>query len=107
MSKTYTVKQGDHLVGIAEDNGFHDYRIVWDHPQNAELKKQRQNPNILYAGDQVFIPDTQVRDQDCSTDQKHKFQVNTETLRLRLVLEDLYEKPIAGAPCDLMVDGDI
>ena len=107
MSKIYTVKQGDHLFGIAEANGFHDYRIVWDDPHNADLKKTRQNPNILFPGDQVFIPDPQVREESRSVDQKHKFQVNTEKLQLRMVLEDLYEKPIAGAPCDLMIDGDI
>ena len=97
MAKTYTVKQGDHLVGIAEENGFHDYRILWDHPQNAELKKKRQNPNILYPGDQVFVPDAEVREETRSTNQKHTFQVNTETLRLRLGLEDLYEKADRGS----------
>lgn len=107
MSKMYTVKQGDHLFGIAEENGFHDYRIVWDHPQNAELKKTRENPNILFPGDQVFIPDPEIREESRGTDKRHSFEVNTQKLQLRMVLEDLYEKPIAGAPCDLMVEGEI
>jgi len=107
MSKTYTVKQGDHLFGIAEDNGFHDYHILLDHPQNAGLKKLRQNPNILFPGDQVFIPDPQLGEESRPTDKKHSFQVNNQKLLLRLVLEDLYEKPIAGAPCDLVVEGNM
>jgi N-acetylmuramoyl-L-alanine amidase len=107
MAKTYTVKQGDHLPGIAEENGFQNYRILWDHPQNADLKKKRENPNILLAGDQVFIPDPETREESRSTNQKHKFQVDNEILRLRLTLEDLYEKPIAGVPCDLMIEGEI
>ncbi|HZS55266.1 MAG TPA: peptidoglycan-binding protein [Bryobacteraceae bacterium] len=106
MSKTYTVKQGDHLFGIAEENGFHSYSIIWDHPQNAQLKQTRQNPNILFPGDQVFIPDLELREESRSTNQRHKFQVSTEQLQLRLVLEDVYEKPIAGASCNLIVDGD-
>jgi hypothetical protein len=107
MANMYTVKQGDHLFGIAEKNGFHDYHILWDHPNNAQLKKTRQNPNILFPGDQVFVPDPETREETRSTDKRHSFVVNTQTLQLRLILEDLYEKPIAGAPCDLMIDGDI
>jgi type VI secretion system secreted protein VgrG len=40
-----------------------------------------------------------------STDKKHTFTVDKKTLKLRLVLEDMYEKPIAGAQCALLVDG--
>jgi len=107
MSTIHTIKQGEHLFRIAEENGFHDYHIVWDHPQNAELKKARENPNVLFPGDQVFIPDPELREESRSTDKNHKFQVNVETLQLRLVLEDIYEKPIADAPCDLLVEGDL
>lgn len=107
MSKTYTVKQGDHLFGIAEENGFHDYSILWDDAQNATLKQTRQNPNILLPGDQVFVPDPEIREESRPTNQRHKFQVNTEKLQLRLVLQDIYEKPIAAAQCNLIVDGDL
>ena len=106
MSTTYTVKQGDHLFGIAEQNGFHDYTILWNHAQNAQLKQTRQNPNILFPEDQVFIPDLELGEESRPTNQRHKFQVNTEQLKLRFMLEDIYEKPIAGAPCNLIVDGD-
>ena len=105
MSQTYTVKQGDHLFGIAEDNGFHDYHILWDHPNNADLKNLRQNPNILFPGDQIFIPDPEIREESRATNKKHSFQVNNQKLQLRLVLEDIYEKPIAAATCSLLVDG--
>jgi len=107
MPSMYTVKQGDHLFSIAEDHGFHDYHILWDHPKNAELKNTRQNPNILFPGDQVFVPDPEIREETRSTDNRHSFVVNTQTLQLRIILEDLYEKPIAGAPCDLMLNGEI
>jgi putative peptidoglycan binding protein len=107
MADYYTVEQGDHLSKIAKDNGFTDYAIIWDHPKNADLKKQRQNPNVLYPGDQVFIPDMEQKQESGSTDKRHSFTVDKKSLKLRLVLEDIYEKPIAGAQCALLVDGQV
>ncbi|HEV3237124.1 MAG TPA: peptidoglycan-binding protein [Gemmataceae bacterium] len=105
MEDYYTVKQGDHLSKIAKENGFTDYTVIWDHPNNADLKKERQNPNVLYPGDQVFIPDMEEKQESGGTDKHHNFTVDKKTLKLRLVLEDIYEKPIAGAQCALLIDG--
>ncbi len=105
MADYYTVEQGDHLSKIAKDNGFPDYTVIWDHPSNSDLKKQRQNPNILLPGDQVFIPDKEEKQESGGTDKRHTFTVDKKTLKLRLVLEDIYEKPIAGASCALLVSG--
>ena len=107
MGSYYTVVQGDHLSKIAKENGFPDYHIIWDHPNNAELKQKRQNPNVLYPGDQVFVPDMEEKEESGSTERRHVFEVKKEALRLRLVLEDMYEKPIANAPCALLVEGVI
>jgi putative peptidoglycan binding protein len=107
MDDFYTVLQGDHLSKIAKDNGFTDYTFLWDHPNNSDLKKQRQNPNILLPGDQLFIPDMEQKQESGPTDKHHKFTVDKKTLKLRLVLEDIYEKPIAGAQCALLLDGQI
>jgi hypothetical protein len=105
MADYYTVEQGDHLSKIAKDNGFTDYTIIWNHPNNSDLKSQRQNPNVLFPGDQVFIPDMEQKQESGATDKKHTFVVDKKTLKLRLVLQDTYEKPIAGAQCALLVDG--
>jgi LysM repeat protein len=106
MASYYTVQQGDYLSRIAKQNGFPDYTVIWNDPNNAQLKQQRQNPNILYPGDQVYIPDKQQRQEAGGTEQRHNFVVNKEPLKLRLVLEDIYEKPLANAQCALVVDGE-
>ncbi len=106
MADIYIVEQGDHLSQIAKKYGFPDFHVIWDHPENADLKKLRKNPNVLFPGDEVFIPDMEERIENGSTEQKHKFVVNKKTLKLRLVLEDIYEKPIAGAACALIVGGE-
>jgi N-acetylmuramoyl-L-alanine amidase len=103
MPDYYTVQQGDHLSKIAKDNGFTDYTAIWNHPENADLKKQRQNPNVLLPGDQIFVPDMEEKQESGATDKRHTFTVDKKILKLRLVLEDIYEKPIAGAQCALLV----
>jgi N-acetylmuramoyl-L-alanine amidase len=103
MPGYYSVKQGDHLAGIAEQYGFPNFSRIWDHPNNAELKKKRGNPNVLYEGDNLFIPDPEQQVFDRPTDQKHKFVVSGEPLDLLLVLKNIYGEPVAKRSCKLQV----
>ena len=70
--------------------------------RTADLKNLRKNPNVLFPGDEVYIPDKEERIESGATEQKHRFVVQKKTLKLRLVLEDIYEKPIAGAASVLL-----
>jgi N-acetylmuramoyl-L-alanine amidase len=106
MAGYHTVVQGEHVPGIACSAGFRDYRTIWDHPSNADLKSKRQNPNVLFPGDRLFIPDREEREVPRPTDKRHRFVVQCPILKLRIVLEDQYERPITGASCLLSVDGD-
>ena len=106
MATYHTVVQGEHLSGIAKKYGFSTYKTIWDHAQNAELKKERQNPNVIFPGDELFIPDKGEKEESRETEEKHRFELKTEKLKLRLVLEDLYEKPIANAKCELHVENE-
>jgi Putative peptidoglycan binding domain/LysM domain len=104
MADSYIVKQGDHLSRIANKYGFTDYHSIWDHADNAALKQQRKNPNVLYPGDQLYIPDRKEGEYSRNTDIKHRFLVRKRKPKLRLVLEDIYEKPIANAKCVLVLE---
>jgi Putative peptidoglycan binding domain len=105
MSTVHTVEQGEHLSGIAAEFGFANYRTLWDHPQNAALKQKRQDPNVIFPGDQLFIPDKGEKTEARSTEKRHHFKLKRQPLKLRLILEDLYEKPIANAKVELGVEG--
>ncbi len=48
--KTQTVKQGDYFAKIAKKYGFSDWRTIYNHADNAELKQKRPDPNILHPG---------------------------------------------------------
>jgi hypothetical protein len=104
MPVIHTVKQGEHMSAIAAQYGFTDYTTIWDDPANAALKEKRKNPNVLLAGDQVSIPDKEIKEVSGATGQRHRFQANLPLLKLRLVLEDMFEKPIADAKYQLRVE---
>jgi peptidoglycan hydrolase-like protein with peptidoglycan-binding domain len=106
MAGYYTVSQGEHVPGIAASNGFTDYNTIWNHPNNADLKSKRQNPNVLFPGDSLYIPDRQQGEYARPTDKRHPFVKKGKPLKLRLTLQDQYEKPIANADCLLTVDAD-
>jgi hypothetical protein len=55
----YVIKQGDHLALLAYKFGF-DANKVWNDPKNADLRKLRPDPNILWPTDILYIPDQNV-----------------------------------------------
>lgn len=103
MSEIHTVEQGEYLASIAKDHGFSDWHTIYDHPQNAALKKKRTNPNILFPGDQLFIPDKQLKEESCPTEKKTRFKLNVPKAWLKIVLKDPEGKPIANQPYSLRV----
>ncbi len=102
----HVVKQGDYLSKVARQFGFADWNTIWNDPQNAELKKKRQNPNILYPVDKLFVPEKEEKKEAGATEQRHKFKVKRKPLKLRLKLEDVDFKPLSNKKCVLHVDGE-
>jgi Putative peptidoglycan binding domain len=90
----HTVVAGDSIPSLASAAGlFPD--TVWNHPNNADLKKKRKNMNVLLPGDIVFIPDKQRKEQKVSMDRTHKFLRKGIPARFRIQLFDV-ETPHAG-----------
>ncbi len=107
MAKYHTVKQSDHLSKIALQYGFSDYRVLWEHSENATLKQQRQNPNVLFPGDRLYIPDKQEKTESGATEQRHRFRLSLQPLKLRIVVKDLNDQPVANTSCQLHIEGEI
>lgn len=105
MPTTHTVQQGEYLSMIAKQYGFATHITLWDHEKNKDLKEKRKNPNILFPGDEVFIPDKEQKQVDATTQQLTTFRAKRDKLKLRLVLEELYGDPIANAQCEIRIDG--
>src|SRR5262245_21991597 len=104
MMATYTVLQGDCLSSIASKFGFLNWRTIYDHPENEALKRKRPNPNQIYPGDEVFIPELETKEVTIVTAQKHVFTVNTFPIKLRFVVKDENWIPFRGKRYELRVD---
>ena len=91
---TYTVRSGDTLWAIGEKFSL-PWEKIWNAPQNDQFKKDRGNPNILYPGDELVIPDREQRDESGGTEQKHSFKKPGKA-RIRIAVLDLDHEPMAG-----------
>ncbi len=105
MPKNHKVKQGDCLSSIAKKYGYPDYKVIWNDGANAELKQKRKNPNMLFPGDLVVIPDLELKQIDKSTEQTHNFVLDAETVKFQLIVKDDEGKPYANCKFDLKIGG--
>ncbi len=83
----HEVQQGESAMMLAAANGLL-MSTLWDHPNNAELKKLRKDPHILKPGDRIFIPALAVNEEDGATEQTHRFEIRSQKTKLKLVLKE-------------------
>jgi Putative peptidoglycan binding domain len=107
MGKYHQVAQGECFSSLAHRYGFESYRTIYNHPENAEIIKQRFNPNILFPDDVVFIPDNELKEVDAATEQLHHFVLIREKTMFRLVVKDENEKPFADTRYELTIDKEV
>jgi len=105
VAEYHTVEQGEYLSLIAQKHGFASHFTIWNHDNNADLRELRRNPNVLFPGDQVYIPDKESKHAEIKTGQLTRFKVRQEKMLLRLVLDELFGKPLANAQCQVSIDG--
>ena len=84
----YTVVQGDCLSAIAHKFGFADWRTIYNHGNNAEFRRLRPNPNLIYPGDELFIPDTENRTESAPTDTFTNFKIEGQKTFVRVRMLD-------------------
>ncbi len=105
MAITHVVAQGEYLPLIALHYGFHDYRVIWEHPSNAALRASRRNPNVLLPGDQIVIPDRTPGTAGAATGRVNAFVAGEDALALNVDFEDASRKPLASRDGVLSLGG--
>lgn len=85
---THTVAQGETLTRIAKQYKLGSWQTIYNHPQNASFKALRGNPDIIYPGDKVFIPDPESTPHKIQTNTRTVFKVPSLKEHLRLKLQD-------------------
>jgi hypothetical protein len=107
------VGNGESTSSLAKKNGFF-WRTIWEHGENAELKAQRKDPNVLFADDEIFIPERELKDVSKPTEQKHKFKRKGEPCKLKVQLmkagkprkNEKYVLNLDGTPINGTTDGE-
>jgi hypothetical protein len=104
-SASHTVQEGDCIFSLAVQNGF-DWKTLWEHPENAELKRLRKDPAVLEPGDVVKIPPKELKEESGATDKRHRFRLKGTPAKVRIkILRD--DQPRANLPYRLTIDGKL
>lgn len=86
----------DRVPVIARERGFRNWRTVWRFVGNQKLREERENPNVLWDGDEVVVPSRVERVAEVAGGQaEYVVQARRErVVNLRLLDADLV--PFAG-----------
>src|SRR5215471_3470859 len=102
--KPYVIRQGDYLTKLAHTLGF-DADKVWNDGKNADLKKSRQDPNMLQAGDILFIPDEPRQRFPLNAKIENDFVATVPTVGVSVVMKE-DDVPVANEKYTLEGLGD-
>lgn len=75
---------------------------IWNHGNNAELKKTRE-PGSLVPGDTLFLPEVEPTTYTLETGKHHRIVVRRPEAYLRLCLKDVHDEPLRDTPFELVV----
>jgi N-acetylmuramoyl-L-alanine amidase len=102
----HTVRQGECLSSIAYDYGFRDPADIFGHADNAALRQQRSDPNLLYPGDEVVIPDRKQKTLVLATSARHRIVVTLPKRKVSVRVLNAQGEPTANQPFTIEADGD-
>ncbi|MFN0058634.1 MAG: peptidoglycan-binding protein [Planctomycetota bacterium] len=96
-----SVGSGDSVPSIAKTHGFF-WQSLWDLPENAALKATRKDPNLLYEGDEVFVPKPREKLEVRPAGATHVFKRLGDPVKFKLRLTRA-GKPRASEPYVLVL----
>lgn len=104
----HTVALGEWIGSIVAAYGFDSWDWIWAHGNNAGLRADREDPNLLVPGDKLYVPDTKVKTENRPTDQPHVFerQLSKNKLILRFNGVAVYIQNFGPIAYTVTVDGD-
>lgn len=100
----HRVYQGEWISKLARWYGIPSWHLIWNHPENQELRTKRKTPNILLPGDLVYIPARTPKAVTRSVDRLHKFRVTSGLIPFLLTLYDENKQPRPHVPYGFRVD---
>jgi len=95
---THVVTQGECLSKIAARHGV-PWSVLWNAPENADLRSKRKSPHVLLPGDVVQVPALRVHQMARPSDAEHTIEVKrgpTTPITIALT-ESPSEEPTSGS----------
>jgi len=82
----HTVSQGETAASIANANQLANYGAIWNHASNRDIARRR-DPNLLYPGDELFVPEKEQKQIGGPTHRTHSFRKAAphNTIELRML----------------------
>jgi len=106
MATTHIVKAGENLARIAKQYKIANWRDLYHHPDNSALRQLRPDPNMLFQGDQIIIPQQQQQKATIRTGAKHRFEIRQcEPQKLTFRLTDCAGNPQEKIPVVYTLNG--
>lgn len=105
MPTTHTVAQGETLTRIAKQYGLGSWQKIYNHPDNAEFRALRDNPDLIYPGDKIVIPDLEQKPRFIQTNKPTVFRIPIEKEYFRLKLQNKRGEPLAGTTVEINLGG--
>ena len=106
MGFVYKAQSGDCISSIAFSYGLLP-ETIWLHANNDSLRAERKNPNILFSGDSVFVPERIVRTEKITSGQRHKFVRKAVPSILRVRFLDDSDEPRSNIEYRADIDGNL
>src|SRR3954469_23817550 len=101
----HIVKPGECLASIARQYGFVNPLLLYQHADNAALRKLRKNPDILAPGDEVVIPKKQAREIKVKAGGSANLTLDKAVTKVHLKVCDNHGMKCAAERYELAIDG--
>jgi len=82
-----------------------NWRIIYDAPDNADFKKKRPNPDVIYPGDEIVIPDKKPKEISVQKGATAATSLKPEKTVLRLAVSLDPDKKGPKGRWELQVEG--
>jgi hypothetical protein len=101
----HKVNPGECAELVAWAYGHEDWKTVWNHGENSDLRERRPDPNILMPGDKLVVPEAKPQVHTLATGKRHRitFNVPRKEMRLRVLAHN--DEALANASYRLLLDG--
>jgi Putative peptidoglycan binding domain len=100
---TQTIGQGECISELAQKHG-HFPETIWQDEGNADLRRIRDDMNVLMPGDKVHVPAIRTEEMERPTEKRHRFRRKGVPAKLKIRFM-AFGEPHANVDYQIKIDG--